>query len=74
MLDPKSNDKTPDLISEQLFQARIKSNEVLQEHLKQIIAVASGALILTITFLKEIVSQDGHYKQLEAKELLSRLK
>jgi outer membrane protein OmpA-like peptidoglycan-associated protein len=45
----------PDILaSPQLFQARIKANDVLQEHLKQIIAVASASLVLTITFLKEL--------------------
>jgi len=42
-------------VRSQLFQARIKANDVVQEHLKQIITVASAALALTVTFLKDVL-------------------
>src|SRR5688572_21929888 len=49
---------TPDrlfLPSSQLFQARIKAHDVIQEHLKQIATIASATLALTITFLKDVL-------------------
>jgi hypothetical protein len=49
----------PDIIPKQLFDARLKSNEILQEHLKQLITVASAALALTVTFLKDVVGPSG---------------
>lgn len=42
-------------VRSQLFQARIKANDVVQEHLKQIVTVASAALALTVTFLKDVL-------------------
>ena len=47
------------LIPQQLFDARIKANEIVQEHLKQIIMIASGTLVLTVSFLKDIVGSSG---------------
>lgn len=56
----KSTALNPDILeSAQLFQARMKANDVLQEHLKQIITVASATLVLTVTFVKDIVSPKG---------------
>jgi hypothetical protein len=49
----------PDVLGSQLFQARIKAHDVLQEHLKQIITIASATLALTVTFLKDIVGIRG---------------
>jgi len=59
-LTGKPATSAPDILaSQQLFQARMKSNDVLQEHLKQIITVASATLVLTVTFVKDIVSPKG---------------
>ena len=43
------------LPSEQLFQARLKANDFVVEFLKQLITLASGTLVLTITFIKDIL-------------------
>jgi hypothetical protein len=43
-----------DPISRQLFEARLKANDFLQEHLKQVITLAGGTLVITVTFLKEL--------------------
>lgn len=47
------------LKSSQLFQARLKANDVAQEHLKQIITVSSATLVLTVTFVKDIVGTNA---------------
>lgn len=49
----------PDSIGSQLFQARIKAHELLQEHLKQIIAIASATLALTVAFLKDVIGSEA---------------
>jgi len=46
-------------ITQQLFDARIKANEIVEEHLKQIITIASGTLALTVSFLKDVVGPSG---------------
>ncbi|HEY4837794.1 MAG TPA: hypothetical protein VIH72_04260 [Candidatus Acidoferrales bacterium] len=46
-------------ITQQLFDARIKAHEIIQEHLKQIITIASGTLALTVSFLKDVVGASG---------------
>lgn len=46
-------------IRSQIFQARIKAHDVVQEHLKQIVTVASATLALTVTFLKDILGNIG---------------
>lgn len=42
-------------ITGQLFEARIKANDIVQEHLKQIITIASATLALTVSFVKDII-------------------
>jgi hypothetical protein len=49
----------PDVLGSQLFQARIKAHDVLQEHLKQIITIASATLALTVAFLKDVIGSEG---------------
>jgi len=46
-------------ITQQLFDARIKANEIVGEHLKQVITIASGTLALTVSFLKDVVGSSG---------------
>src|SRR5438105_2400683 len=48
-----------DSLGEQLFDARMKAHDVLQEHLKQIITIASATLALTVSFLKDVVGSEG---------------
>ena len=45
----------PDALGSQLFQARLKANDFVQEHLKTIVTVASGTLVLTVSFVKDVV-------------------
>jgi len=47
------------VIDQQLFDARLKANDVVQEHLKQIITIASATLALTVSFLKDVVGAAG---------------
>lgn len=47
----------PDPIGDQLFQARLKANEFVQEHLKTVVTIASGTLVLTVSFVKDIVGR-----------------
>jgi hypothetical protein len=47
------------IISQQLFDARIKAHEIVEEHLKQVITIAAGTLGLTVSFLKDIVGPSG---------------
>lgn len=49
----------PDNLGQQLFDARMKAHDVLQEHLKQIITIASATLALTVSFLKDVVGSEG---------------
>jgi hypothetical protein len=44
-----------DPLGDQLFQARLKANDFVQEHLKTIVTIASGTLVLTVSFVKDIV-------------------
>ncbi len=44
----------PNRINDQLFQARLKANEFIQEHLKTLVTIASGTLVLTVSFVKDI--------------------
>jgi hypothetical protein len=37
----------------------LKAHDVLQEHLKQIITVASATLVLTVSFLKDLIGPAG---------------
>jgi hypothetical protein len=46
----------PNPLSDQLFQARLKANAFVQEHLKTMVTVASGTLVLTVSFVKDVVS------------------
>jgi hypothetical protein len=55
--DPRSGEFG--IISQQLFDARIKAHEIIEEHLKQVITIASGTLALTVSFLKDIVGNSG---------------
>jgi len=50
---------TTDLLPNQLFQARIKANDFVQEHLKTIVTVASGTLVLTVSFIKDVIGTSG---------------
>jgi hypothetical protein len=43
------------MIDQQLFDARIKANDIVQEHLKQIITIASATLALTVSFVKDVI-------------------
>jgi hypothetical protein len=47
--------QTPNLLGDQLFQARLKANDFVQEHMKTIVTVASGTLVLTVSFVKDVV-------------------
>jgi hypothetical protein len=47
------------MIDQQLFDARIKANDIVQEHLKQIITIASATLALTVSFVKDVVGTSG---------------
>lgn len=49
----------PDNLGSQLFDARMKAHDVLQEHLKQVITIASATLALTVSFLKDVVGSEG---------------
>jgi hypothetical protein len=49
----------PNLLGDQLFQARLKANDFVQEHLKTIVTVASGTLVLTVSFVKDVVGASG---------------
>jgi ascorbate-specific PTS system EIIC-type component UlaA len=51
---PVPNNPIPNRISDQLFQARLKANEFVQEHLKTLVTIASGTLVLTVSFVKDI--------------------
>jgi hypothetical protein len=42
------------MIDQQLFAARIKANEFIQGYLKQLIAIASAAIVLSVTFVSEV--------------------
>jgi hypothetical protein len=42
-------------LNDQLFQARLKANDFVQEHLKTIVTIASGTLVLTVSFVKDVV-------------------
>jgi ABC-type multidrug transport system fused ATPase/permease subunit len=56
MPNDMDKNKLPDILqSNQLFEARLKANDFAQEHLKQIITVSSATLVLTVTFVKEIM-------------------
>lgn len=46
-------------IRSQLFTARMKAHDVLLEHLKQTVTVASATLALTIGFIKDVVGPAG---------------
>jgi hypothetical protein len=46
-------------ITQQLFDARMKANDIVQEHLKQLITVAAGTLALTVSFLKDVLGPSG---------------
>jgi hypothetical protein len=48
-----------DPLGQQLFQARLKANDFVQEHLKTIVTIASGTLVLTVSFVKDIVGPRG---------------
>jgi hypothetical protein len=37
----------------------MKANDLLQEHLKQIITVASATLVLTVSFIKDVIGSSG---------------
>lgn len=58
-LPPPATTVPPEFLPKQLFDARMKANDVLQEHLKQIITVASATLVLTVSFLKDVVGSRG---------------
>lgn len=49
----------PDPLGQQLFQARLKANDFVQEHLKTIVTIASGTLVLTVSFVKDVVGPGG---------------
>src|SRR5689334_16539680 len=49
----------PDNLGQQLFDSRMKAHDVLQEHLKQIITIASATLALTVSFLKDVIGSEG---------------
>src|ERR1700739_2903678 len=42
-------------LNDQLFEARLKANDFVQEHLKTIVTIASGTLVLTVSFVKDVV-------------------
>jgi hypothetical protein len=46
----------PNPLNDQLFQARLKANDFVQEHLKTIVTIASGTLVLTVSFVKDVVA------------------
>jgi len=46
-------------LGDQLFQARLKANDFVQEHLKTIVTIASGTLVLTVSFVKDVVAPGG---------------
>ena len=52
---PLPNIRPQDPLGDQLFQARLKANDFVQEHLKTIVTIASGTLVLTVSFVKEII-------------------
>ena len=52
---PLPTPTSPDILIPQIFQARLKSHDVLQEHLKQVIVVSSAVLALTVTFIKDLL-------------------
>ena len=52
--NPVPSNPLPNRISDQLFQARLKANEFIQEHLKTLVTIASGTLVLTVSFVKDI--------------------
>jgi len=59
--DKKEGNVQNDILPSQLFQARMKSHDVIQEHLKQIITVGSATLVLTVSFLKDIIGAKGSF-------------
>lgn len=58
-LPPPASTVPPEFIPKQLFDSRMKANDVLQEHLKQIITVASATLVLTVSFIKDVIGTEG---------------
>jgi hypothetical protein len=58
-LPPPASAVPPEFLPKQLFDSRIKANDVLQEHLKQIITVASATLVLTVSFIKDVIGSSG---------------
>ncbi|HEV2802429.1 MAG TPA: hypothetical protein VGW12_18305 [Pyrinomonadaceae bacterium] len=67
LLSP-SQDLPPATLSQQVFDARMKAHDFVQEHLKQIITISSAVIAVTVTFLKDIVGTRGD--QLRASWLL----
>ncbi len=54
-----SSTTPPEILdSEQLFRARLKANDFVVEYLKQLVTLSSGTLVLTITFLKDVLKLD----------------
>jgi hypothetical protein len=43
-INPVPGNPLPNRINDQLFQARLKANEFVQEHLKTLVTIASGTL------------------------------
>jgi hypothetical protein len=58
-LPPAPPAAPPEFLPKQLFDSRMKANDVLQEHLKQIITVSSATLVLTISFFKDVIGASG---------------
>ena len=57
-LPEKQPGKASDLLpSDQLFQARLRANDYVVSYLKQLVVLSSGTLVLTITFLKDVLGQ-----------------
>lgn len=43
------------ILPPELYTARLKANDFVQEHLKTIVTVASGTLVLTVSFVKDVI-------------------
>jgi hypothetical protein len=52
---PAPTFRPQDPLGDQLFQARLKANDFVQEHLKTVVTIASGTLVLTVSFVKDVV-------------------
>lgn len=47
-------------INDQLFQARLKANDLLQGFLKQLLALSGATVLLSITFVSDIFGTNPH--------------